>query len=149
MGVLTLEDLQKMKNDGIIIKIPGFNDDEIEVKVKPIDMSAELLDKSSTLYKIAQGDVAEKFRKKQKQNPNNPNIQKDFENEILNNSDDDKIDLMAEMMPEIDQVCKDILIQPTFEEFLEYAPLNVQQKVFLFGWATKGSKKNNRTNRKK
>ena len=150
MGVLTLEDLQKMKDDGIEINIPGFDGGEITVKVKSIDISAELLNKASTLYNLAQSDVVEKFKKKNTKG-NSPNImqtEEEIKNQLLQNPEEENIELLNKMLPEMEKVCEEILIQPTYKQFKENCPLNIEQKTALFGWACRGTKKNKRTNKK-
>lgn len=126
--VFTLEDLKKA-SEGHLIPIPGFEPNStIYVRVKRIDITADMLG-SSVLPNELQQEVVKQFdgntgKKKPSQKEIEVQIAKRFEEESS----------IADMIPMIDKMCRKALLEPTYEQFEELYPLTTSQKMTIFQW---------------
>ncbi|HSQ88173.1 hypothetical protein [Romboutsia sp.] len=137
MAVLDLEQLKQIAQ-GFEIEITHWDGKQkINVLVKQLDISKELLKNDGMLSNFLKPEVLDKFQKKSK----HKNIVEG--NNEVNTSD---IEVIKEMLPDIDEVVKQVLVKPTYQDFESTVPLNLNQKLELFNFSLKGLdtlKKNN------
>lgn len=134
---VTLAELQGFAK-GILIEIPSpIVGEFIKVKVKRIDMSKEFLKKPEVTSFLA-NPVIENYMKTADVNKlkNSQQVQQDlaqqFEEARLNGDD---LKSIQELLPLLDEVAKQILIEPTYEDFQNTCGLTQHMKEALFNWA--------------
>ncbi len=106
---------------GQIISIPGFKPDtEINVKIRPVDLTTYILKTNITnpllaiaVQKVKDGKTPEE-------------IEKDLREKLAKGD----VDFSA-MMPAIDAVVEEALVEPTFQQISEIAPLTLFQKMAI------------------
>jgi hypothetical protein len=128
---ITLVELKQLAK-GTIIDIPGYEDGTlIQVKVKKVDFTKELMSDKFSLTSLVSKDVIDKMATTENQ--------KDQENLIAGElAKEGKSDNLMELIPLIDDMCKQVLISPTWEEFEEIYPLTTNQKYAIFNWIVEG-----------
>lgn len=112
-------DEMRLKAQGTLVEIPDWtNNGTIDVRVKAIDMTPHIMsiDKMPNALKKS---AVEAFEGKAK------GSQADLAKDI---STDD----MEHMLPIIEGVVKEVLVEPTYDDFQEIYPLTLQQKLVLF-----------------
>lgn len=129
LKVISLEEIKK-KAEGVVIEIPDWTPGaQIAVRVKAIDMTPHImkLEKMPNVLKVAATEV---FNGSGKKTGKSDKALEDigFEN-------------MDAMLPIIDGVVADVLIEPTFEEVQKVYPLTMEQKMVLFKFAMGGLEK--------
>lgn len=123
---ISLEELRK-KARGFVVDIPEWvGEGTIPVQVRGIDMTPFImkLDKLPNPLKNAAVEVFEGKSDK-------PLAE-------LNPADLDDLDEINAMLPIIEDVCRAILVSPTYDEFEEVYPMTLTQKMALFEVATGG-----------
>lgn len=132
---ITLAELQNFAK-GILIDIPSFIDGEfIKVKVKRIDMTKSFLNKPQITNFLA-NPVIDKYMKDDKLKTLS---QDEIKNKLIQESStlsNEDLKSIQELLPLLDEIAKEILIEPTYEDFSSACGgLSQKQKEFLFNWA--------------
>jgi hypothetical protein len=129
LRVISLEEI-KAKAEGTIVEIsdwiPGK---KISVRVKAIDMTPHIL-KIDKLPNILKNSATEVFNGKQMSDKQIA----DFTNSIDQDS-------FSKMMPIIDGIVKEVLVEPKFDDIQAVYPLTLVQKMELFRIAMGGMEK--------
>lgn len=133
---VTLAELQSFAK-GILIDMPSFVTGEyIKVKVRRIDMSKDFLKRTEITNFLANPVIEKYMQENNLATKNKQQIQSDlkekFEDTVLNQQN---LKQIQELLPLLDEVAKQILIEPSFEDFEKSCPLTQDQKEFLFDWA--------------
>lgn len=131
---ITIEQL-KVLSQGILIDIPDYEGDgTIPVQVKRIDFSKEFLKDKLNLSTLLTKDIIDKLENSElSQEEREKEVAKDIIKEGKQNE-------ITDLMPMVDDICRECLVKPTFEEFESVYPLTFQQKYFLFNWVIEGVK---------
>lgn len=133
---VTLAELQSFAK-GILIDMPSFVTGEyIKVKVRRIDMSKDFLKRTEITNFLANPVIEKYMQENNLAAKNKQQIQSDlkekFEDTVLNQQN---LKQIQELIPLLDEVAKQILIEPSYEDFEKNCPLTQDQKEFLFDWA--------------
>lgn len=108
MEVTSLEEIRSQAEPDII-SIPGFKTDKtINVAVKPLDLTPYLL----------------------KLNIGNPLA-------VQNGTKPTEEIAIKDILPLLDEMVKEALVQPTYEDIVAIAPLTLQQKLAIFNYIMK------------
>jgi len=127
---INIEELKNLAK-GTIIAIPGYNEeDSINVRVKKIDFSKEMLNGKYNLSSFLTGSIIEEL--------NNTSTDEEREEIIKKEAVKEGGEVIEDMFPMLDNICKECLIEPTFEEFEEVYPLTLNQKYAIFDWVLGG-----------
>lgn len=111
-----------------VITIPGFRPGTtINVAVKAVDLTPILLETgiSNPLTAIVQKKTMEGKSKEE--------IEKEIEDKASEGIDVNKL------LPAIDAIVKETLVQPTYEEITAIRELTLDQKLAIFDYATGGN----------
>lgn len=122
--VTTLEEIRQQAMPEII-EIPGFKPGTtINVAVRLVDLTPYLLelDIGNPLYEIAV--------KKAKTGGSKEDIIKEIQNETQKTGID-----LKKILPILDAVVREALVQPTYEEITAIVPLTLEQKFAIFDYA--------------
>lgn len=126
LRVISLEEI-KAKAEGTIVEIsdwiPGK---KIAVRVKAIDMTPHIL-KIDKLPNILKDTATEVFNGKQTSDKRIA--------DLTNSLDQDSI---SKMIPIIDGIVKEVLVEPKFDDIQAVYPLTLGQKMELFRIAMRG-----------
>ena len=126
LRVISLEEI-KAKAEGTIVEIsdwiPGK---KIAVRVKAIDMTPHIL-KLDKLPNILKDSATEVFNGKQMSDKRIA--------DLTNSLDQDSI---SKMIPIIDGIVKEVLVEPKFDDIQAVYPLTLGQKMELFRIAMQG-----------
>ena len=121
--VITLEEIRE-RAKGVITEIPGWTQDEvIAVRLRAIDMTPHILSME-----------------------NMPNVLRNAAMAVFEKDDASSEKIAAEtdvsdmqrMLPIIDSIVKECLIEPTWDDFQENYPLTMMQKMAIFEFAMAG-----------
>lgn len=121
--VITLEEIRE-RAKGVITEIPGWTRDEvIAVRLRAIDMTPHILSME-----------------------NMPNVLRNAAMAVFEKDDASSEKIAAEtdvsdmqrMLPIIDSIVKECLIEPTWDDFQENYPLTMMQKMAIFEFAMAG-----------
>ena len=119
---ITLEELEQIAS-GEVIDIPSHDGrGTIAVRVKRIDMTSELLN-SEMLSNELIGDVVKQFDRGKSQQQ----VEQQLKAKMVDAD-------MSKIVSLVDKICVKALVEPTFEQFEEFAPLNLNQKMAIFNW---------------
>lgn len=122
-GVITLEQI-KAKAQGTIINIPDWEDERqtIQVRVRKIDLTARIMgggmlpnDLRLAAEKVFSGISAEE-------------LEKDLQEQI---SKDVNVSAFVGML---DEMVREALVEPTYDEIQKIYPLTMAQKMVIFNW---------------
>jgi len=126
LRVISLEEI-KAKAEGTIVEIsdwiPGK---KIAVRVKAIDMTPHIL-KLDKLPNILKDSATEVFNGKQMSDKRIA--------DLTNSMDQDSI---SKMIPILDGIVKEVLVEPKFDDIQAVYPLTLGQKMELFRIAMQG-----------
>lgn len=129
---INIEELKNLSK-GTIIEIPGYNEsDVINVRVKKIDFSKEMLNGKYNLAGFLNGSIVDELSK--------TNNEAEREEIIRKEAVKDTPEAISDMFPMLDTICKECLLEPTFEEFENIYPLTLNQKYAIFDWVLGGIK---------
>lgn len=129
--VVTLEELKQF-NKGIIIDIPSFVKGEfIKVKVKRIDFTKKFLNKPEIQNFLSMPVISKYMNENKSSEEVEQELTKKFEKDIQQNKFED----LNNLLPLIDELVKDTLVDPTFADFEENCPLTEEQKMAIFGYS--------------
>ncbi len=118
-----------------IIKIPGFKPGTtINVAVQPVDLTAPMLEtgignpllavveqKTRELRGRAPGEAVKEIRAAVEEAAK----QEEFR--------------VEDILPAIDAICKEALVEPTWDDIIAIRPLTLEQKLAIFDYATGGA----------
>lgn len=130
VSVITLEEI-KERAKGTIVEIPGWVPEEkIGVRLRAIDLTPHLMQLQSipNVLRSAALEVFDKTPSK-KDGKSKPTAQ---------SADDYSTKDMERMLPIIDAIVKECLIEPEWEKFEQYYPLTIVQKMAIFRFAMAG-----------
>ena len=125
--VTSLDEIRKQAEPEVI-EIPGFRPGTtINVAVKAVDLTPFLLETgiSNPLMAIVQKKTAEGKGKEE--------IAQEIEEKASEGIDTNKL------LPAIDAIVKETLVQPTYEEITAIRDLTLDQKLTIFEYATGGN----------
>lgn len=129
LKVISLEEI-KAKAEGSIVEIsdwiPGK---KIAVRVKAIDMTPHIL-KIDKLPNVLRDSASEVFNGKQMSDKQMA--------DLTNNMDSESF---SKMIPIIDGIVKEVLVEPKFDDIQAVYPLTLMQKMELFRVAMGGMDK--------
>jgi len=134
--VITIEEI-KERAKGVVVEIPGWSPGEtIGVRLRAIDMTPHImtLESMPNALKNAAFDVFEKTPSGGKKG-GNQSQKKEPKVPVMPESD---MDDMKKMLPIIDAIAKECLVEPKWEEFQENYPLTMVQKMAIFEFAMAG-----------
>ncbi len=118
---ISLEDIKK-KAKGILVDIPDWEPGKmIKVRLRTIDITPLLME-SGTIPDQLSAEVAEMFDKEGKSSKTAP----------LN---------MEKMLPVLEAIAKESLVEPTYDEINEIYPLTMTQKLAIFNFIVGGIEK--------
>lgn len=122
--VISLDEIRE-RAKGRLIEIPDWTPGSwITVRIKDIDMTPYIMSLDN-LPNILKKTAAEAFEL-------DGGIDEKKALEMAKNMEMAEI---AEMMPIIDGVCKEVLVDPLFDDIQELLPLTMNQKMFIFNIA--------------
>ena len=120
---------------GILIDIPSpISGEVIKVKVRRLDLTKDLLGKSE-ITNFLSIDVIEKYKDTSK---SKEEIEKELEKELakkIEENDEKTKDGIMKIVPLIDDICKEVLVEPTYQDFQNTCGLTMEMKMCLFGFA--------------
>ena len=121
--VITLEEIRE-RAKGVITEIPGWTQDEvIAVRLRAIDMTPHILSMEN-MPNVLRNAAMAVFEKD------------DVSSEKIAAETD--VSDMQRMLPIIDSIVKECLIEPTWDDFQENYPLTMMQKMAIFEFAMAG-----------
>lgn len=121
--VITLEEI-KERAKGVITEIPGWTQDEvIAVRLRAIDMTPHILSMEN-MPNVLRNAAMAVFEKD------------DASSEKIAAGTD--VSDMQRMLPIIDSIVKECLVEPTWDDFQENYPLTMVQKMAIFEFAMAG-----------
>jgi hypothetical protein len=122
-NVTSLDYLRSMGN-GIIIEVQGFEPETpLQIRVRRPDMATVMI-KS----KLDWAGLSKSVKKAFGEVP-----MEDGENATPEQLED-RMKSINEAMPMIDTLCKEAMLEPTYDDFEEIMPLGVTQKIQIFKW---------------
>ena len=128
---ISVEDLKEY-GKGKLLQIPSWEDvdrDYIVVKVRTVDFTPHLMELEHLPNELMAA-AQEVFKGKDKK----PDAEK--AKEFLDNNSKQ----LKDMMPIIDAVVEEALLEPTWEDFEDHKPLDFQQKMAIFENVIRGVK---------
>lgn len=130
---ITLAEIKK-KSEGELIEIPDWNGrDTIWVRVRSVDVTAHLLEAGSLPNEVKMA-VDEAFDSGAQSEEDLKRIR----SKLSEGSEQNQQDRLRKMLPMLNAIAKEALIEPTYDEVNEVYPLNIQQKLAIFEYSTKG-----------
>ena len=128
--VISLEEI-KERARGTVVSIPDWeNKGEICVRLRGIDMTPHLLS-LKTIPNTLKREALNAFEKVSA----GTEVE---EKELSPDVSTDVFDDFDTILPIIDAVVKDCLVEPTFEQFQKEYPLTQMQKMAIFDYAMRG-----------
>jgi len=129
--VISIDEIKK-KSKGEVVAIPDWNGrDEINVRLRMIDVTTHLLS-SGTMPNELRSAVDEAFAEGASEEEVREKVI-ETQKETFNRQDN-----MEKMVPVMNAVAKEALVEPTFDEIEEVYPLTLQQKLAIFEYVTRG-----------
>lgn len=118
-GVITLDEI-RARARGEVIKIPDWDGrGTIKVRVRKIDL---------TPFLLQSGMVPNSLKVK---------AQEVFEGRAPRKANVDDIELeMQKLIPTLDAIAKEALVEPTYEQITEILPLTLSQKLAILKYVT-------------
>lgn len=121
--VITLEEIRE-RAKGVITEIPGWTQGEvIAVRLRAIDMTPHILSMEN-MPNVLRNAAMAVFEKD------------DVSSEKIAAETD--VSDMQRMLPIIDSIVKECLVEPTWDDFQENYPLTMVQKMAIFEFAMAG-----------
>ncbi len=126
--VTSMEEIRGQVNEDIIT-IPGFTmGSTINVRILPVDLTSLMLEHDFN------NPLAEILGDKLKPDMTNKQRQRLVEKTMTNKQQ--RAENLKKMLPMLDAVCEQVLVEPTWAEFVEVKPLTMAQKLAIFNNAT-------------
>lgn len=126
---VTIAELQGFAK-GFLIDIPSFVEGElIKVKVKRLDLTKDFL-KRPEVTNFLTLPVVQKYQ----DNMTSEEIEKQLQDEMGKQIQEGNTDTITQLMPLLDDICKQALVEPTYEDFENSCGLTMQMKMSIFGW---------------
>jgi len=124
--VISIEEIQKLAA-GEIIDIPGWvPNTTISIRVRRIDITPQLL-ASGTLPNVLRSAAADQFKKDESEDSEKSNA---MATDLLGDGE------LSELLPLIESVCRDAMVEPTFDEVQKIYPMILNQKMAIFSYIT-------------
>lgn len=130
VSVITLEEI-KERAKGTIVEIPGWVPGEkIGVRLRAVDLTPHIMQLQS-IPNVLRSAALEVFDKA-------PSKKGEKSKPTAQSADDYSIKDMERMLPIIDAIVKECLIEPEWEKFEQHYPLTIVQKMAIFRFAMAG-----------
>ena len=121
---ITLEQLDDIAK-GKLVEISGWYGGTILVRLRPVDMTSELLEAQDILPNSLKKEAQEVFEGKKEPS-------EELKGAITKDNTDKKL------MKKLEIVAKLALVEPTYEEITKRVPLLAQQKLEIWAWVMGG-----------
>lgn len=122
--VISLEELDELAK-GQLVQISGWYGDQIWVRLKPVDMTTELLEAQNILPNPLKKEAQEVFEGKKE-------ASSELQKALAKDGNDQKI------LKQLDIIAKLALVEPKYEDIIKRLALLPQQKLEIYAWVMGG-----------